>query len=99
MTNVTGSYHDIASMTALRARAEHDPNGSLREVAEQFESIFISMMLSTARESIVDGGLFNSGTLKTYQSMFDQEISVQLSKGGGLGLADLIVQQLGGEDG
>jgi flagellar protein FlgJ len=32
--------------------------------------------------------------VKTYQSMFDQQIALDLSKGGSLGLADMMVRQL-----
>ncbi len=91
----TPSYHDISGMAEMRARANENPEENLRAVAEQFESIFVSMMLSAARDSMIEGGLFDSSSLKTYQDMFDKQLSVEISSGrNGIGLADLIVRQL-----
>jgi len=88
-------YHDIAGMTELKARAEQNPDASLREVAQQFESIFVNMMLKSARQATMDGGLFSSSAIKTYESMFDQQLALTISSGrNGIGLADLIVKQL-----
>ncbi len=64
------------------------------EVAKQFESIFLNMMLSSARETLQDGGLFNSSELKSYQQMFDQQASIDISERGGIGLAEIIARQL-----
>lgn len=89
------NYHDISAMMELRAQANQNPGQNLRKVAEQFESIFVGMMLSSARESMVEGGLFDSSSLRTYQDMFDKQLSVNISTGQkGIGLADLIVKQL-----
>ena len=38
--------------------------------------------------------LFGSDQQDFYQDMFDQQLAVQLSKGKGLGLADVLVRQL-----
>lgn len=93
-SNSLSAYHDIAKLNELRFKANHDPDASLLEVAKQFEAIFLNMMLETARGSIVEGGIFNSPQLETYQGMFDQQISIDLAGSGGIGLAKIIVRQL-----
>jgi peptidoglycan hydrolase FlgJ len=87
-------YSDLSGLTALKrdARAA-DPN-ALREVARQFESIFAKMMLSSMRQASFGDPLFGSDQTKFYQGMFDDQLSLELTKGRGLGLADLLVRQL-----
>ncbi len=88
------TYFDIANLTELRARAAADPDASLKEVAKQFESIFVNMMLDGARSTVQKGGLFDSPALDQYQQMLDQEMSLDISMDKGIGLADQIVRQL-----
>jgi peptidoglycan hydrolase FlgJ len=93
-SNSLSAYHDIARLNELKFKASDNAEASLLEVAKQFESIFLNMMLKTARSTIVEGGIFKSPQLKTYQQMFDQQASVDLSSKGGIGLAEVIVRQL-----
>ena len=70
----------------------------LRDVAQQFEAIFITYMLKTMRQSIPTGGLFNEGLADDiYKSMFDSKLGEQLAKRNQLGLADIISRQLSGK--
>jgi peptidoglycan hydrolase FlgJ len=89
-------YTDPSGLAALKrdARAQ-DPN-AVREVAKQFESIFAKMVLSSMRQASSSFGddLFGSDQQKFYQGMFDDQLAVELTKGRGLGLADMLVQQL-----
>jgi flagellar protein FlgJ len=52
------------------------------------------MMLKSMREASLGEGLGDSQETAFYQDMFDQQLSVQLSKGNGLGLASSLVEQL-----
>jgi len=94
--DTTPIYHDLQSLSALRLRASSDPNAAIEEVAEQFESLFLQMMLKSMRDATVEGGLFDSDQMEHYQSMFDQQISLDLSANGGMGLSGILVEQLGG---
>ena len=51
-------------------------------------------MLKSMRDAIPKGGLFDSNDLETYTEMADQQIAINLSKSGGIGLADVITRQL-----
>ncbi|HVO48099.1 MAG TPA: flagellar assembly peptidoglycan hydrolase FlgJ [Steroidobacteraceae bacterium] len=95
---LTGSdtpvYTDLAGLTALkRGAANHDP-AAIRKVAEQFESLFTRMMLKSMREATGPDPMFGSDQQQMYQSMADDQLSVQLSRGRGLGLADMLIRQL-----
>ncbi|KJG61180.1 flagellar rod assembly protein FlgJ [Photobacterium kishitanii] len=94
-----GFIHDLSNLDRLRAGISEDKQGSLREAATQFESIFTQMLFKSMREanSAFESDLMSSNNSKFYQQMHDEQISSQLSTTGSLGLADMIVKQLGGE--
>jgi len=92
----TPVYNDFQSLSALRSRADKNPSEAIDEVAIQFESLFVQMMLKSMRDATVEGGLFDSNQMEHYQGMFDQQISLDLSAHGVLGLSEILVQQLGG---
>lgn len=87
-------YTDFQGLAALRAEAGNNREETLRKVAGQFEALFIQMMLKSMRDANLGEGLMDSEQVKTYQSMFDQQIALDLSKHNGLGLADMMVRQL-----
>jgi flagellar protein FlgJ len=90
------SYTDFQALTTLRSEARNAPTEALDEVASQFESLFVQMMLKSMRDATVEGGLFDSHQMEMYQQMFDQQISLDISQNGGVGLAETLVSQLGG---
>lgn len=95
-TNNATFYADFKSLAALKHEAKTDSQKALRGAAQQFESLFINMMLKSARSatSSVGDSLGGGSEMDLYQGMFDQQIATQMAKGKGLGLADMLVQQL-----
>jgi len=93
--NSAGFYADFGALTALKKNVKggNDPQ-ALREAARQFESLFTEMMLKAMREAKLGAGLGDSEASDLYQDMYDQQLALQMSQGKGLGLADLLVQQL-----
>jgi len=87
-------YADPAGLTALKRGAAAQTPDAIRETAKQFESLFTTMMLKSMRDATPGDSMFGSDQQDFYQDMFDQQLSVQLSKGKGLGLADMLVRQL-----
>lgn len=91
------SYHDLSSLQQIRGNAAKDKEGALRQAAEQFESIFFNMLLSSMRkanEAFEVEGMMNSQASKFYRDMQDSQMATELSQSGALGLADLLVKQL-----
>ncbi len=67
----------------------------LRNAAVEFESLFINHLLKVMRESIEENSLFDGGPGKgIYTELFDQELSRILSRHGGLGIADMLLDRL-----
>ncbi|MCC6301904.1 MAG: flagellar assembly peptidoglycan hydrolase FlgJ [Gammaproteobacteria bacterium] len=87
-------YSDSNGLARLRRDAQAPSPETVRKVAQQFEALFIQMMLKNMRETGVGDELFGSDQEKLYRDMFDQQLSVDLSEKGALGLADLLVRQL-----
>ncbi|MEM7375894.1 MAG: glucosaminidase domain-containing protein [Pseudomonadota bacterium] len=92
-----GQYLDLRGLAQLRHQARQTPEAdeTLRQVAEQFESLFVHMVLKSQRAATFGDPLFDSNALDTYRDMQDQQMALELSRRGGFGLADVLVQQLG----
>jgi flagellar protein FlgJ len=95
----TDVYTDIQGLSRLRAQAKNNGEQALREVAGQFEALFIQMMLKSMRDANLAQGLLDSQHSRTYQSMYDKQIAIELSRQQGLGLADMMVRQLSRSNG
>ncbi len=87
--------HDFKQFAALRRNAGANDPAALREVARQFESIFTKMMLESMRSASFGDPLFGSDQADMYQDMMDDQMAVQLTSGRGIGLADMLIRQLG----
>jgi Rod binding domain-containing protein len=90
------SYLDFNGLSQLRSQASQNNPQALKQTAQQFEGIFIQMMLKSMRDasSVMKSELNSSSEMNTYQDMYDKELSVQMSKRNSLGFADMIVKQL-----
>ncbi|MEJ0007413.1 MAG: flagellar assembly peptidoglycan hydrolase FlgJ [Steroidobacteraceae bacterium] len=88
------TYTDFSGLQALKRAAGRNDPSAVRKVAQQFESMFTRMMLKSMRDAVGTDPLFGSDQEKTYQGMYDDQLALQLSKGRGLGLADMLVRQL-----
>ncbi len=102
MEKLSNSSHflDIGGLDSLRSKAQKDDKGALKEVAQQFEGIFVQMLMKSMRDAnavFESDSPMNSQYTKFYEQMHDQQMSVNLSDKGMLGLADLMVQQLSPE--
>ncbi len=91
-----GVYTDFQGLARLRQAAREQSPEAARETARQFEGLFIQMMLKSMRAAIPVEGGFDNQQVRFFQGLFDQQISLSLASAGGLGLADVLYQQLGG---
>lgn len=96
---MTASITDFSQFSSLRAGADaHDP-AVLREVAGQFEALFLQSIFKTMRDSSLAEPIFGqSDQHEMYMEMLDKQYALEMSSGRGIGLADMLVRQLGGED-
>lgn len=72
-----------------------DEAAKLKESCQGFESIFIQKMWEQMRKTVPQEGYLHSKQEAMYQSMFDYEFSRKMSEAGGIGLADMMYEQLG----
>jgi len=89
---------DTNSLSALKKDAKAGAPAALKETATQFEAMFINMMMKSMRDATPQDqdGIGNSQQTKTFTTMLDQQTSQNLAKRG-MGLADVLVRQLGGQ--
>lgn len=92
--DIAGSFAlDARGMDALRLQAKSDPNQAIKAAAQQFEALFMNMLMKSMREATPQDGLFDSEQTKMYTSMLDQQLAQHLSARG-VGLADVMARQL-----
>ncbi|NJB66981.1 Rod binding domain-containing protein [Desulfobaculum xiamenense] len=66
----------------------------LREACEGFEAVFIDKLWQQMRSNVPQEGYLHSKEEKFYVGMFDKNLSEKLATSGGIGLADLMFNQL-----
>jgi flagellar protein FlgJ len=95
--DVKVSYHDLSSLQKLRSQVKTDEAGAIKQAAQQFESVFMGMLLTSMRnanKAFEEDNPLKSNATDFFRDMHDNQLSAELSKNGALGLADLMVQQL-----
>ena len=65
----------------------------LKEISNQFESIFINQILKQARKNKIENGLFDSEAISTFNSMIDEQYSEILSKKTNFGISEALFNQ------
>ncbi len=94
-------FLDFEGLNKLRAAARNDSPMALRAAARQFEALFLQMMLKSMRKAGrgFESGLFNNDQTRFYQGLADQQLALSMARDSNLGLARLLVEQLGGNRG
>lgn len=91
------SFLDNRALNNIKRLGRDDDPQALKEVARKFEAIFVQQMLKTMRsanEVFAEGSYFNSSETQFHQDMLDQQMSLELTRGRGLGLADALYAQM-----
>jgi flagellar protein FlgJ len=84
---------DVQSVNQLRMEAKQSSPEALKAAAQQFEAVFMNMLLKSMRDATPQDGPFDSEQTRMYTSMLDQQLSQTLASRG-IGLADVMVRQL-----
>ncbi|MDP2901686.1 MAG: flagellar assembly peptidoglycan hydrolase FlgJ [Methylovulum sp.] len=88
-------YTDFNGLAKLKTQARKESPEALKEAAKQFEAIFLNNILKAMRQAKLAEGALDNDQSKFYSDMYDQQLAVHLAGKPGVGLADLIVKQLG----
>ncbi|MEM9627545.1 MAG: rod-binding protein [Pseudomonadota bacterium] len=65
----------------------------VRAAAEEFEAVFLSQMLATMTQELGGAGGVAGGD-DVYRDMFTKEVAKMISRTGGIGVADTILQEM-----
>jgi flagellar protein FlgJ len=90
----TGSYLDFDALGRLKGKAAKDGKSAARETAQQFEALFLQMMMKSMRDASFKSDLVESQAKDTFEGMFDKEVSLAMAKKNTLGLADMLIKNM-----
>ncbi|WP_196137293.1 flagellar assembly peptidoglycan hydrolase FlgJ [Aliikangiella sp. G2MR2-5] len=93
----TSIHSDLSSLDAIRKQGLVDEAGAIKSAAKEFEAYFLNLMLKSMREAgdaMGENTLFGSEQEKMFVSMMDEQMAVDLSQKGSLGIAELMMEQL-----
>jgi len=75
--------------------ASSEENKELMEACQQFESLFLNILLKQMRKTVPDSGFVpRSMERDIYESMFDEIIAQKTASNDGFGLAEMVYRQL-----
>lgn len=84
---------DVQGVDNLKLQAKQASPDALKNAAQQFEAVFMNMLLKSMRETTSQDGMFDSEQTRMYTSMLDQQLAQNMASRG-VGLADVMVRQL-----
>ena len=71
-----------------------DAEKDIEKVSRDFESVFLNKLLSSMRKTIPKSGLLDSFASDMFQSMMDEEMSKEMSKNKGMGMGEMIYNDI-----
>ncbi|MGD0565893.1 MAG: rod-binding protein [Candidatus Goldiibacteriota bacterium] len=101
-TDMLGMTNKLQEMQAQAMKSEKSGGvkdaaylAQIKKVSQEFESIFLGYMLKQMRKTVPDDQLTgNSSAKDIFYDMHDDEVSKNLSKAGGIGIAAMVYKQL-----
>jgi len=88
-------YTNFNGLNKLQSAAAKNTPEAKRETAQQFEALFIQMMLKNMRQASQGDELLGGSQIEMSRDMYDQQLSIELAKNGALGIADLMLDKMG----
>lgn len=81
------------ALSALRARAASDPKAAIKEVAKQFEALFMQELMKSMRQATLSSGMLDNEGSKLGTEMLDTQFAHQMTGLPG-GLSEAIARHL-----
>jgi len=86
---------DDTFKTRLEAAMSEKDKDKLRTVCQDFESVFLNMMLQSMRNTVPKSEFLGQDKgREMFEGLLDQELTKDMAKTGGVGLADMLFKQL-----
>ncbi len=92
-TGVVNALDPRGMRNIERLAKSNDPK-ALKAAAQQFEAVFLQMVLKSMRDATPKEGLFDNDQSRMYESFLDQQLSQVMASKRGVGLAQVIERQL-----
>lgn len=95
IADVMGKYQGIDQNSALPRVDANASKDQLNEVAQEFESLFVKMMLDSMRDTRNSEDNFTYGGMAEdiFEDMLYTEYASDIAKRGDFGIADMIINQ------
>ena len=90
ISNLTKKY-DLNLL--LNEKTKNSANKELKEVAEEFESLFLNEMLKRANAAKLAKSILSNDEQETYMSLLNQERAKLIAKSQSFGIAEALVNQ------
>ncbi len=83
------------AVTKAGETAKSRQDAQLRKAAQDFEAIFLRQLLKSMRRTVNESSLWGDGReMELYRAMMDDEFAAEMARSGGIGLAEMLVEQL-----
>jgi Rod binding domain-containing protein len=92
MTTVNSVPFSIAQNKGIQSNLSKEEQA--RQAAQQFESVFLSQMLSGMFEGTGEDEFGDSYAQNTYRSLLTETYADEITKSGGIGIADSVMREL-----
>lgn len=92
--NPYGHHPAASSINAAKPAVKAQASAEVKEMAADFEAIFIRQMLSTMRTSSLGEGLFDSQATEEFRDMQDAQLAKNMAGKGVFGVAELLTRHL-----
>ena len=84
----------LPKAAAIGPSAAHE-EAKLQEACKQFETLFLNQMMAQMRKTVGSSGFMGGGqTEEMFQGMLDEERAKNWAQEGGVGLANILFQQM-----
>ena len=93
MTGISQSPLLIGQGIESIANQQPESNERIRELAQEFEGVFLSLLTKELRKTVNEGGLFGQESTDSFGGLFDLYMGQHLAKAQPLGIASLWVNQ------
>jgi flagellar protein FlgJ len=86
------------SLKAIKNHTADKNDPQLQAACAEMESLFLSHLLKELRATVDKSGFISGGQAEEiFTSLLDVEISKKMSAAGGIGLSDILLEQLAGK--
>jgi len=93
-TNKANNTEDTFKQMLEQAQEKKDTEG-LKTACKQFETFFANMLMKNMRSTIIESGLTEKRQARgMFEGMLDEKIAEEASKGEGIGIAQMMYNQL-----